>query len=54
MMSMKLSGAVVYSHWSITTDGKVVLEDDSGLIVEIAQNVRYYDGLSELLVVSMR
>ena len=39
--------------WSVSEDGKVILENGSGLTVEIAQNVRYLDGLSEMLITSL-
>ncbi|MDB2434927.1 hypothetical protein N9W66_12400, partial [Luminiphilus sp.] len=38
--------------WSITAEGRVVLARLDGLVIELAQNVRYADGLSELIVVS--
>ena len=38
--------------WSVSEDGNVILENTSGLTVEIAQNVRYFDGLSEMLTTS--
>ncbi|MDA9950863.1 hypothetical protein N9D28_02060, partial [Luminiphilus sp.] len=38
--------------WRITAEGRVVLARLDGLVIELAQNVRYADGLSELIVVS--